>query len=339
MYHLIRSLLFRLDPEFAHHLALLALRYVPKRCFNIPKFSREHAIHAMGLSFPHPIGLAAGLDKNAQYLDGISKVGFSFIEIGTVTPRPQTGNPKPRLFRIMKAQALINRMGFNNEGIEALIARIVVAKYSGILGINIGKNKDTPLDKAVDDYVFCLKKVYPFASYVTINISSPNTTALRALQGPRYFELLMNQLSEEHHRLADKHGNRVPIVVKISPDETDESLKRMANTIVNLGIDGMIATNTTTSHNAVSGFPQGNEEGGVSGPPLFSRSTACLRILKQVVGEDVTLIGVGGIQNLQDIREKLAAGAKLVQLYTGLIYEGPFWVKKLVNNWVRNESC
>lgn len=329
LYALMRPLLFRLDPERAHALALSILNYLPKSCFPMP-LEEKNSVYTLGLRFNHPIGLAAGFDKNGSYLDALSKLGFSFIEVGTVTPKPQIGNPKPRLFRIPEASALINRMGFNNHGVDALVSNIASTRYEGILGINIGKNKDTPLASAVDDYEHCLRKVYAFASYVTINISSPNTPDLRQLQGREYFSFLMTQLRKEQLRLADLHHRYVPLVIKLSPDESDESLKRMAHTIAYLDIDGIIATNTTADHYAVQGLHHGLEAGGISGRPLFQRSTECLRILKQEVGSDVSLIGVGGIDDQATCREKLAAGAQLVQVYTGFVYQGPGFVKTLL---------
>ena len=320
MYQLLRPFLFSLDAEKAHQLTLSALHYLPQFCFSKPQ---GKPVNAMGMEFPHPIGLAAGLDKNGDHLDALAKIGFSFIELGTVTPRPQEGNPKPRLFRIPAAQAIINRMGFNNHGVDALIANVKKSHYQGILGINIGKNKDTPLEKAVDDYLHCLRKVYLHASYVTINVSSPNTPDLRQLQQVTYFRNLINELREEQLQLADQHQNYVPLVVKLSPDETDETLKQIADVIVSLGIDGIIATNTTCSRDAVNTLQHGNEAGGLSGQPVASLSTHCLKVLKQVVGDDVTLIGVGGVDGQATANEKLDAGASLLQVYTGLIYQGP----------------
>lgn len=327
MYQLIRPLLFCLEAETAHAYALSALRYMPRFMFDkVP----TNSVHAFGLTFPHAIGLAAGLDKNGAYLDALAKLGFSFIEVGTVTPRPQLGNPRPRLYRLPKADAIINRMGFNNHGVDALLANISKSHYKGILGINIGKNKNTPLNKAVYDYVHCLRKVYSYASYVTINISSPNTPDLRQLQHGDYFRDLISRLREEQLALADTHQRYVPLVVKLSPDERDETLKNMADVIVSWGLDGIIATNTTCDRIGVQALPYGNEKGGLSGGPLAARSTDCLRVLKQVVGDDITLIGVGGITNPAVAREKIAAGASLLQVYTGLIYQGPGLVKQLV---------
>lgn len=329
MYSLFRPLLFCFTPEVSHYLALNALRFAPSFFFPKPN---QNPIQAMGMDFPHSIGLAAGLDKNGEYLDALAKLGFSFIEVGTVTPRPQGGNLKPRLFRLPKAHAIINRMGFNNHGVDALIANIKKSNYHGILGINIGKNKDTPLEKAAEDYIHCLRKVYAHASYVTINISSPNTPHLRDLQSEDYFKKLMNELREEQLELADKQQSYVPLVVKISPDEPDETLKRMADTMVFLGIDGIIATNTTCSREGVSHLPYADEQGGLSGRPLALKATHCLSLLREIVGEEVTLIGVGGIDSPEKAQEKLNAGASLIQLYTGLIYKGPGLVADIANN-------
>jgi dihydroorotate dehydrogenase len=326
MYRIIRPFLFCLDPETAHHVTLSALRYLPSGSFAKPQ---GRVVDAMGLKFAHPIGLAAGLDKNGDYLDALAKLGFSFIELGTVTPRPQIGNPKPRLFRLPAANALINRMGFNNHGVDALVENVKKARYQGILGINIGKNKDTSLDGAVDDYLYCLRKVYLYASYITVNISSPNTPDLRQLQQGAYFHTLMKELREEQLSLSDLHQRYVPLVVKVSPDETDDTLKQIADVIVSQGIDGIIATNTTCARDAVSTLPHGNEQGGLSGRPLTAASTHCLTVLKQVVGDDVTLIGVGGIDSSIVAKEKLEAGASLLQVYTGLIYQGPGLVRAL----------
>lgn len=320
MYDLIRPLLFSLDAERAHELSLNLLDHIPRACF---KKVTGKPVRAMGIDFLHPIGLAAGLDKNGAHLDGLSKLGFSFLEIGTVTPRPQPGNPKPRLFRLPKAQAIINRMGFNNLGVEKLIDNIGRAHYRGVLGINIGKNKETPLNKAAQDYLDCLEKVYAKASYVTINISSPNTPDLRILQQEAFLADLLNQLTEEQKRLSDRHQKWVPLVVKLSPDESIESLKQMAELILKYKIEGIIATNTTCSREAVAGIAHANESGGLSGQPLASRSLHCLRTLKQEVGDAITLISAGGIDNPKTAQERLQAGANLLQIYSGLIYKGP----------------
>ncbi|MBA2652144.1 MAG: quinone-dependent dihydroorotate dehydrogenase [Tatlockia sp.] len=327
MYSLIRPLLFSLDAERAHNLTLSALDWIPKWCFKQPK---GKDVRAMGLKFTHPVGLAAGLDKNGEHLSALAKIGFSFIELGTVTPRPQLGNPKPRLFRLPEASAIINRMGFNNRGVDALVVNVQKASYQGILGINIGKNKDTLLNQAAEDYLYCLRRVYPLASYVTINISSPNTPDLRLLQQEQFFRALLMQLCEEQKRLADKFKRAVPLVVKLSPDEPNEILKQMAEVIVEMKISGIIATNTSCAREGVDQLKHGNEQGGLSGRPIFDRATECLRVLKQIVGNEVTLIGVGGIENATTAKQKLEAGADLLQVYSGLVYQGPALVREVV---------
>jgi dihydroorotate dehydrogenase len=326
MYRIFRSLLWRLDPEKAHQMALTCLHYAPAALFQKP---RRKVVHAMGLTFPHAIGLAAGFDTHGMHLDALAKLGFAFIEVGGVTPQAQVGNPKPRVFRLPEAHAIINRMGFCNAGVDALVQRVKASAFDGILGVNIGKNKETPLTRADEDYLYCLRRVYSIASYVTVNISSPNTPELRALQETEYFYHLMNQLREEQLHLADKEGRYVPLVVKISPDESDESLKRMADVLVSLGIDGMIATNTTIERDKVRGLHHGAEPGGLSGRPLAARSTHCLRLLKAVAGDALTLIGSGGVDSPSVAREKIAAGASLLQVYSGLIYEGPKLIQVL----------
>jgi dihydroorotate dehydrogenase len=328
MYSMIRPMLFQMDEERAHSWSLSALHYLPKSFFKTPE---TKVIQAMGLEFPHAVGLAAGLDKNGAHLDALAKIGFSSIELGTVTPRPQLGNPKPRLFRLPKAQAIINRMGFNNQGVDTLVDHVTKANYKGILGINIGKNKDTPLENSVNDYLYCLDRVYAHASYVTINISSPNTPDLRQLQQKKYLTELLSQLQSQQMKLADTVQRHVPLVVKISPDEEIETLKQMTEVFLTYGIEGIIATNTTCSREFVHNLPDANEAGGLSGKPLYSRSLTCLSLLKQYVGDAVTLIGVGGIDDAQNVREKLEAGASLVQIYSGLIYKGPGLVYELTH--------
>lgn len=328
MYSLIRPLLFLLSPEAAHQRVLSWLRYVPDGFFAKPKAA---AVKVMGLTFPHRVGLAAGFDKSGEYLDALAKLGFAFIEVGTVTPHPQAGHPKPRLFRLPQAEALINRMGFNNPGVEALVEHVKRAKYAGVLGINIGKNHATPLDNALEDYVLCLQKVYPYASYVAVNISSPNTAGLRQLQQGSYLDRLMSGLRDEQLHLADAHQRYVPLVIKISSDETEENLKRLASVVVRLGIEGIIISNTTLSRHGVEHLPFGTEIGGLSGRPLADRSTHGLKIIKEEVGEDVTLIGVGGIGDETSAKDKMQAGASLVQVYTGLIYQGPALIKRIAD--------
>ncbi len=326
MYSMVRPWLFKMDAEKAHRLALTALNLAPRFCFPQPPMNR---VEALGMNFYHPVGLAAGLDKNGEHLDALMKLGFSFIEIGTVTPRPQIGNPKPRLFRVPEMQGIVNRMGFNNMGVDALVANIKKSNYQGILGINIGKNRDTLLSNAVDDYIFCMRAVYPHASYITLNISSPNTPDLRQLQKGFYFSYLLERLQTEQKVLADIHQRHVPLVVKVSPDESEETLKEMSESMLQYGIEGIIATNTTSRKEFFAQLPHVMRQGGFSGPPLNNLSTACLRLLKEYVGNDITLIGVGGVSDVASAQEKIDAGASLVQIYTGLIYQGPELIAQL----------
>lgn len=326
-YQWIRPGLFLLEEERAHAWCLKALQYWP---ISAIQSHPAQAVTTMGLHFPHPIGLAAGFDKTGVHLSALAKLGFSFIEVGTITPRPQQGHPKPRLYRIPAAQALINRMGFNNPGVEALVKTLQQTHYRGILGINIGKNKETPLSEAATDYERCLEKVYPYASYVTVNLSSPNTADLRLLQQGAFFQSLMSRLCDRRACLADQFQRYVPLVVKVSPDETSETLKQLTDVMMSLGIDGLIATNTTTSHEGVQAYLPEGMSGGVSGRPLREKSTLCLAQLKAWVGDDLALIGVGGIDSPTVAREKQAAGAQLLQVYTGLIYQGPDLIRQLV---------
>jgi dihydroorotate dehydrogenase len=286
----------------------------------------------MGITFPNPVGLAAGLDKDGAYIDGLAALGFGSIEIGTVTPRAQPGNPKPRMFRLPAAQGIINRMGFNNGGVDAFIANVQSSRFyqerQGVLGLNIGKNADTPIEKAADDYVACLRKVYPYASYVTVNISSPNTKNLRQLQGASELDALLSQLKEEQSRLADKYGHYVPLALKIAPDVDGDQIRDIGGALVRHGIDGVIATNTTLNRRDVEGMRHANEQGGLSGAPVFDLSNIVIRALKAEVGDAVPIIGVGGILSGRDAKAKIDAGAKLVQLYSGLIYRGPALVRE-----------
>ena len=281
----------------------------------------------MGLTFPNPVGLAAGLDKDGAYIDGLAALGFGFIEIGTVTPRAQPGNPKPRMFRLPEAQALINRMGFNNGGVDAFVRNVQASRFyqeqRGILGLNIGKNADTPIERATDDYLYCLNKVYPYAAYVTVNISSPNTKNLRQLQQASEIDALLSALKMAQSQLADKHGRYVPLVLKIAPDLDDEQIDTIASALLRNRIDGVIATNTTITRDAVQGLTHANETGGLSGAPVRDLSTRVIRSLHQVLQGEIPIIGVGGILSGADASEKMAAGASLIQLYTGLIYRGP----------------
>jgi dihydroorotate dehydrogenase len=330
MYPLLRSVLFRLDPETAHHITLGGLNLV--RSLGLGSIAAQHPDRnprtVMGLVFPNPVGLAAGLDKNGGYVDGLAALGFGFIEIGTVTPLPQPGNPKPRLFRLPQAGAIINRMGFNNDGVDSLVENVRHADYRGILGINIGKNAGTPIANAADDYLICLRKVYVHASYITVNISSPNTRNLRQLQEEGALNDLLARLKAEQQGLADKHGKYVPIALKIAPDMENGQIEQIAGLLMRHRIDGVIATNTTLSREGVENLPHGTESGGLSGTPLRDKSTAVIRQLAADLQGAVPIIGAGGILSGTDAAEKIRAGASLVQLYSGLIYRGPALVSE-----------
>ncbi len=332
LYSLARPFLFALDPEVAHDLALAALKLL-ERGGVAPMLAGAgpaQRVKLMGLEFPNALGLAAGLDKNGEYIDALATLGFGFIEIGTVTPRPQPGNPKPRMFRLPEAQALINRLGFNNHGVERLIANVLRARYRGILGINIGKNFDTPIARAADDYELCLAKVYPHASYVTVNVSSPNTRDLRQLQGADELGALAGKLKTEQKRLADVHGRYVPLVLKIAPDLDDAQLEAIAQCLLKHKLDGVIATNTTVARAGVAGLRHAAEAGGLSGAPLRDVSTGVIRKLARLLEGRVPIIGVGGVMSAADARAKLAAGASLVQIYTGFIYRGPQLINEIL---------
>jgi dihydroorotate dehydrogenase len=284
----------------------------------------------MGIRFPNPVGLAAGLDKNGEYIDALARLGFGFIEVGTVTPRPQPGNPRPRMFRLPAARAVINRLGFNNDGVERLVENVKRARYRGVLGINIGKNADTPLARAADDYVACLRAVYPVASYVTVNVSSPNTRDLRSLQQGPALDDLLGALKSEQRQLTLRHSRHVPLTVKIAPDLDAGQLPALADALLHHHVDAVIATNTTTARDGVAGSPHAGEAGGLSGAPVTERSTRVLRELARILGSTIPVIGVGGIMSGVDARAKIAAGATLVQVYTGLIYRGPALVRECV---------
>jgi dihydroorotate dehydrogenase len=333
MYSLLRPLLFTLPPEVAHHLTLKTLNAVYLMKLSQLLFGKipSAPCTVMGLNFPNLVGLAAGLDKNAECIDGLAALGFGFIEVGTVTPRPQPGNPSPRLFRLPKAQALINRMGFNNQGVDKLIANVQKARFSGILGINIGKNFDTPLEKAIDDYLIGLHKVYAYADYVAVNISSPNTPGLRQLQQGDELQNLLNALKQAQQQLAKQHKKYVPLVVKIAPDLDEQALNGLAEKLLAHQIDGVIATNTTLSRTGVENLPFADETGGLSGAPLTKRSTQIVQHLNHRLQRKIPIIAAGGVMSVADAQEKLEAGASLVQIYTGLIYKGPALVKKIVN--------
>ena len=331
-YFPLRTLLFQFDPETAHNWTLGLLRATPPlalsalfgRC--VPSQPRR----VMGLDFPHPIGLAAGLDKNGECIRAWEALGFGFIEIGTVTPRAQPGNSKPRMFRLPLAQALINRLGFNNKGVDYLIEQVRRSGFKGVLGINIGKNADTPAERAIDDYLIGLRKVYPWASYVTVNISSPNTPGLRDLQYGAALEQLLATLQAERQRLCDTHGRYVPLAIKIAPDLADADLPMVGQALRRHGMDAVIATNTTFSRAGVEGMPHAGETGGLSGAPLRERSTAVVRRLADILAGEIPIIAVGGILSGADAAAKIEAGASLVQLYTGFIYRGPDLIREAV---------
>jgi len=329
-YPLIRRFFFSIDAEKAHLLGLKAIKLVhtlklSSLIFGQPVLAPRKV---MGLTFTNAVGLAAGLDKNGDYIDPLSAVGFGFIEIGTITPRAQDGNPRPRLFRIPEAQAIVNRMGFNNKGVEHLIEQVKKSHRDTIIGINIGKNVDTPVESAADDYKICLQKVYDYADYITINISSPNTPGLRSLQFGDELKHLLQILKAEQKQLAHSRGKYVPLAVKIAPDMDDKDICLIADLLVEQGIDAVIATNTTISRTAVTGMEHADEAGGLSGVPVNKQSTHVVRILAQQLKGAIPIIAAGGIFSAQDAQDKLAAGAELVQIYTGFIYKGQQLIKE-----------
>lgn len=335
-YTLARSILFSMEPEKAHHFTLPALQRISKSGLG-GLFSKpvNDPRTVMGVQFPNPVGLAAGLDKDGAYIDGLASLGFGSIEIGTVTPRAQPGNPLPRMFRLPKAEAIINRMGFNNGGVDAFVRNVQSSRFyqekHGVLGLNIGKNADTPIERAAEDYLHCLEKVYPYASYVTVNISSPNTKNLRQLQGADELDNLLAQLKTAQQKLADQHKRYVPVALKIAPDIDAEQIKTIAEALLRHRIDGVIATNTTITRDAVKGLPHAEEAGGLSGKPVFELSNRVIRALKAELGNELPIIGVGGIFSGEDAATKIREGASLVQLYSGLIYQGPALVKECAN--------
>ena len=330
MYPVFKSIAFRFDPEWVHERTLTMLQRTARQ--HPEKGVRPHflagsvpdrPVEVMGLRFRNPVGLAAGMDKNGTCIEGFGSLGFGFLELGTVTPRPQPGNPKPRLFRLPAHEAIINRMGFNNEGVDALVARVNATRYDGVIGINIGKNFDTPIERAEEDYLKGLEAVYAAAGYVTVNISSPNTTNLRELQKGAAFTGLLKALSEKAVSLRERAGKHTPLLVKIAPDMDEAQLDAIAGALLEYGLDGVVATNTTLSRDAVTGDPHAEESGGLSGAPLRVRSTEVVRGLAKRLEGKIPIIGVGGIYSADDAKEKLDAGASLVQIYSGLIYRGP----------------
>ncbi|EKO3720435.1 quinone-dependent dihydroorotate dehydrogenase [Vibrio metschnikovii] len=334
LYRLARAGFFQLDAERAHDLAIQNFKRFTGTPLDL--FYRQHLPHrpveCMGLTFKNPVGLAAGLDKNGECIDAFAAMGFGFIEVGTVTPRPQSGNDKPRLFRLVHAEGIINRMGFNNLGVDHLVEKVKQANYDGIIGINIGKNKDTPIEKGAEDYLICMEKVYPYAGYIAVNISSPNTPGLRTLQYGEALDELLCVLKQKQTALAEQHNKYVPLTLKIAPDLTDDELQQICQSLLKYNIDGVIATNTTLDRSLVEGMKFANEAGGLSGRPLQSRSTEVVKLLYQQLGEQIPIIGVGGVDSYVAAKEKLLAGAKLVQVYSGFIYHGPKLVSDIVKN-------
>lgn len=323
-YRLAQKVLFLADPEIAHELSLEGLRL--GHHLGATRFlckAANQPVQCMGLDFPNPVGVAPGLDKNGDYFEALGDLGFGFVEIGTTTPRPQPGNPKPRIFRLTEAQAMINRLGFNNKGVDHLVDRVKKHRFKGVLGINIGKNFDTPIEDAVDDYLHCLEKVYPYADYVTANISSPNTKNLRELQSEDLLDRLLGRLSRRRAELAEQHGRCIPLAIKVAPDLEDEAIPAIADVVTRHRMDAVIATNTTISREGVEGLKHADEAGGLSGAPLKRRADQVLAALRKALPEEIALIGVGGITSGQDAVDKLDLGASLVQFYTGMVYRGP----------------
>ncbi|EKD74115.1 MAG: hypothetical protein ACD_45C00071G0002 [uncultured bacterium] len=331
LYQLLKTCLFMLPPETAHHVTLQSLK-IAHQLKLIKPFDNatETACTLMGLTFPNKIGLAAGLDKDAHYVDALSSLGFGYLEIGSITPKAQYGNPKPRLFRLTQHEALINRMGFNNEGALAAVERLKKINYRGILGISITKNKETPLEDSAEDYLFCMRHLWPFASYFAINISSPNTPGLRSLQQENYLQNLLRILKQEQKTIHDTHHLLIPLVVKISPDLSWDALHSLAVILLEQKVEGVIATNTTLARDAIKDERHHTEDGGLSGKPLQAQSTQVIRRLHTVLQDKIPIIGCGGISDIASAREKLEAGASLLQLYTGLIYHGPQLIRELV---------
>jgi len=333
MYPVLRKLLFTLQPETAHDLSLDCLG-AAERLKLLPLFSPKNdlnlqeSVELLGLSFPNPVGLSAGLDKNGDYYNALGQLGFGFVEIGTVTPKPQAGNPKPRMFRLEEHEAIINRMGFNNKGVDHLVERVKQRLYAGILGINIGKKKTTPEEDALSDYEIAMEKVYPYADYITVNISSPNTPGLRDLQFGDNLDRLLAGLSIKQTQLAEAHGRKVPVLIKIAPDMNEDEVASISQAFLKHHVDGVIATNTTLDKSTVSDSPHAEEMGGLSGAPLTDHSTEIIRLLRQYLGADMTIIGVGGIGHGSDAVEKFGAGVNLVHVYTGFIYRGPELIKE-----------
>ena len=334
LYRLARTGFFQLDAEKAHDLAIQNFkRFTGTPVDLLYRQQLPHRpVEVMGLTFKNPVGLAAGLDKNGECIDAFGAMGFGFVEVGTVTPRPQAGNDKPRLFRLVEAEGIINRMGFNNLGVDNLVENVKRSNYDGILGINIGKNKDTPIEKGAEDYLICMEKVYQYAGYIAVNISSPNTPGLRSLQYGEALDELLAELKTKQAELEQKHGKYVPLALKIAPDLSDDEISQICESLIKNKIDGVIATNTTLDRSIVEGMKHADEAGGLSGRPVQSRSTEVVRKLHEELSDKLPIIGVGGVDSYVAAKEKMMAGAKLVQVYSGFIYKGPSLVSDIVKN-------
>ncbi|WWO95399.1 MAG: quinone-dependent dihydroorotate dehydrogenase [Candidatus Dasytiphilus stammeri] len=331
LYNIIRNILFKFDPELVHEKICNYMKFMTKfQSFTSNIISKP--VNCMGINFKNPLGLAAGLDKNGEFINSLALIGFGYLEIGTVTPKAQFGNPKPRLFRIQKAEAFINRMGFNNQGVDKLIENLKQSQFKGILGINISKNQETPIELSKEDFLICMKKIYPYASYIAINLSSPNTPNLRILQYGEILEDLLKTLKTEQQFLTQKYNKYIPLIIKISPDLSEIEVIKIADTLIRYNIDGIIATNTTLDHTLIKGLKYCEEIGGLSGLPLQYRSTNIIKLLTKELRGRIPIIGVGGINNIISAREKLAAGATLLQIYSGLIYKGPSLLKEILMN-------
>ena len=340
MYSLLQKALFQLPAETSHQFALKSLDITHRLGLSHLLAATVPAtpIELLGMQFANPVGLAAGLDKNGDHIDGLAALGFGYIEIGTITPRAQPGNPKPRLFRIPEKQVIVNRMGFNNKGVDYLVERVKESLYRGVLGINIGKNVDTPVENATDDYLICMRKVYRYASYITVNLSSPNTPGLRSLQHGDTLKSLLNALKNEQSKLALEHGKTVPIMIKIAPDLDSSEVESITNVLVEYEIEAVIATNTTLSRDAVQGCKYADEAGGLSGAPLLDASTEVVRTIRNTAGDKLKIVGVGGIFDAQGAAEKCRAGADLLQIYSGFIYRGPELIREAAEGFYSNPS-
>lgn len=335
IYSLLRNMMFRFDPETSHNIGLKGMSLAERlKLTQMIVAPLPHVpVHVMGLEFPNPVGLAAGLDKNGDHIDGLAALGFGFLEIGTITPRAQPGNPQPRMFRLTNEQAIINRMGFNNRGADYLLERVRASKFDGVLGINIGKNADTPVENALDDYLTCLRKVYQHASYITVNLSSPNTPGLRTLQFGDSLKQLLSALKDEQRKLAERYDSYKPLTVKIAPDMNPEEVAMVAATLIENEIDGVIATNTTISRVGVENSYYKDETGGLSGRPLTQAATQTVKIMAGELNGALPIIAAGGIMNAQDAQDKIDAGASLVQIYSGFIYRGPQLIREIVEQF------